>query len=97
MDIAASWNPLLHTQPEGFPHSHAGRLDASSLAASQLRSEEFVQRLLLAFLAKPQRLAGLQITHCRQKFIALPAVKLIHTHLPERRLTPGCGPSFQVP
>src|SRR4029077_351221 len=57
MNDAAYWNPFLHTQPERLPHVHAGRLDASSLTAPNLRSEELVQRLLLPFLAKPQRLA----------------------------------------
>jgi hypothetical protein len=90
IDDTASRNPLLDTQPKRFPHVHAARFDASALSASQLRSEELVQRLLLPFLAKPQGLAGLQIAHYRKKFVVLPPVNLIHTHLPESWLAPRC-------
>jgi hypothetical protein len=72
------------------------RLDAFALAAPHLRFKELVQRFLLPLHAKPQRLTGLQVAHHRQKLVALAAVNLIHTHLPERRLAPLGNPSFQV-
>src|SRR5262249_9106331 len=93
---AASGNPLLQAQPERCPHVHAGRLDASPLAASQLRSEELVQRLLLSFLAEPQRLAGLQIAHYGKELVALSPVNLIYTHLPQRRFSPPFPPSLPI-
>src|SRR5579862_8763438 len=96
IDDTASGSPLFDTQPERFPHVHAARFDASALSASQLRSEELVQRLLLPFLAKPQGLASLQIAHDGKKLVVLSPINLIHTHLSERRLTPRCRPSLQV-
>ena len=58
IDDAAAWSPLLQAEPERLPHVHARRLDPLPLSADQLATKEFVQRLLLPFLAKPQRLAG---------------------------------------
>src|SRR5437763_6862601 len=93
---AASRNPLRHTEPERFPHVHAGRLNAFALTAAQLRSEELVQRFLLPLLAKPQWLAGLQIAHYGKKLVDLPPINLIYAHLPERRRTSRCHPSLQT-
>ena len=62
----------------------------------QLRPEVLVQRLLLPLLPKPQRLAGFQIAHYRQKLVLLPPVDLIHAHLFQRWLTAPLVPTFQI-
>ena len=58
--------------------------------------EKLVQRFLLPFPSKPQRLGGFQVAYHRQEFLLLPQVNLIDTHLPQRRLPPSRRPSLQV-
>src|ERR1035441_1928159 len=53
--------------------------------AIQFGPEEFIQRLLLAFPAKPERLAGCQIAHHGQELVLLALVDLIHPDLPQHR------------
>src|SRR5664280_511334 len=74
---AARRSPLLNTEPERLPHVHAGGLDAFALPASELGPEILVQRFLLPLLPNPERLAGFQITHYRQKFIVFAPVDLV--------------------
>jgi len=90
-------NPLLKAQPEGLPHVHAGRFDATPLAGAQLFPKESVQGLLLAFSAEPQRLAGFQVARHRQELLLFAYMDLIHAHLPQGRIAPGGAPALQIP
>src|SRR5438874_1741285 len=96
IDDAARRSPLLNTQTERLPHVHASRLDAFALPASELRPEILVQRFPLPFLPKPERLAGFQIAHYRQKLVLFPPVDLVHAHLLQRWLATPLVPPFQV-
>jgi hypothetical protein len=88
---------LLDAQPKWLPHVDTRRLNAFPLPTDQLGTEILIQRLLLPLLAKPQRLAGVQIAHHGQKLVFLAPVDLIDTHLPQRRLPPLGIPSLQAP
>jgi hypothetical protein len=77
----ASWNPLLHAEPERLPHIDARRLDPFPLPADQLATKEIIQRLLLPLPAKPQGLRRLQIAHYREKLTLFAPVDFVHPHL----------------
>jgi hypothetical protein len=70
IDDLALGRPLLDAQPEWFPHIDTDSLDALPLSADQFATEEFIQRLPLPLLAKPQRLrrVSIDLRHSQMEF-----------------------------
>src|SRR5215813_597393 len=75
---------------------NAARLNALTAPPAQLRPEELIRRLPFWVSAEPQRLAGFQIAHYRQKLVALTPGNLTHAHLPQRWVASLCVPSLQT-
>src|SRR5579862_394562 len=96
VDDAAVRCPLLQALPEGLPHVHASDPDRAALEGAQLRREKLIQRLFLSLPAKPQRLTRLQIAHHSEELLLLAQMNLIHSHLPQSRLSPPLRPSLQI-
>src|ERR1700723_4069240 len=74
-------HPLFQALPKRFPHVHTRGSNRTSLKRTQMFLEDLVQRLFLPLPSEPQRFSRLQIAHHREKFLLLPQMDLIHSHL----------------
>src|SRR5260370_26622401 len=96
VDDPALRNPLFQALAKRFPHVHTRRSNRTSLKRTQMLLEKLVQRLFLPLPPEPQRLPRFQIADHRQELLLLPQIDLIHSHLPQRRLSSPLRPATQI-
>src|SRR5258708_35845505 len=96
VDDPALRHPLFQALAKRFPHVHTRRSNRTSLKRTQMVLEKLVQRLFLPLPPEPQRLPRFQIAYHRQELLLLPQIDLIHSHLPQRRLSSPLRPATQI-